>query len=381
MPPNSTLPDSQALLDAVLGGFHALLLENGDGITHDPVRGKQRAEIPAACLFALCATGRHDAPEAEQCRRLLLCLRNREGLWDEMAYGPDDEAVGFYGLVPTAYAVLALARRAAAANDRTDIPALVAACDAIYGTENDGTLVKAAHNRSAVLNTNLLGAQALMAVAHMLPQASNRRRMYTGLAERVIRRALGYQSPRGFFPYHFESLAVPILYQAMVTAQLRQLLHYFPQPVLRLAVRQGGRALRSVFNASGDILWDRANNHDKRGAMWAHTFALAALDGDDGLLPAICAKLSGSMRDGLFVGVEGATLPDPFYSAWMSFGLVWSLEKPALDLTVSPGLMLRRAWLLVEYWCTALSFVGAYALHRLRAWVFPCGTLENRRWK
>jgi len=381
MTTNIAMPNPLTLLDTVLGGFQALLREHGDGITHDPVRRKQRIEIPAAYLYALCVIGRHGTSEAEQCRRILLDLRNRNGLWDEMAYGVDDEPVGFYGLVTSAYAVLALARLAAVTNDRTDFSALITACDTIYGTENDGTLVKAVHNRSAVLNTNLIGAQALVAVANLLPQASNRRRMYMGLAERVIRRVLGYQSPRGFFPYHFETLAVPILYQAMVTAQLRQLLHYFQQPVLHLAVRQGGRALHSVFDASGSIQWDRANNHDKRGAMWAYTFALAAFDENDPLFPAICAKLSGSMRDGLFTGVEGATLLDPFYSAWMILGLAWSLEKPVLARTISPALVVRRAWLLGEYWRTTLTFVAAYCLHQLRSWVFPCGTLENSRWK
>lgn len=347
------------LLKAALEALSRRLDEGERVLTFDPVRDKTRYEIPAALLYGLCIIGAHQHSAALSCRNILLDNRNDQGLWDEMPYAREDESIGFYGLVPSAFAIMALAAYASCSKDNMDIPLLVAACDTIYTTENDGGLVKARHNRSNVLNTNLLAAQALLDVANLLPATSSRRSMYMGLVERVIRRTLGYQSPKGLFAYHFDCLAVPILYQAMVAAQLRRLLIHFEQPVLHLAVYNAIHGLKHFYNTNGLIAWNKANNHDKQGALWAYTFTLGALDHDDSLRSTVLHHLSGWRVDDLFVGTEGAQTPDPFYTAWMVFGLCWSLDVPRLAVSRRPGVLCKRAVLLLEYYRTALSYLDA----------------------
>jgi len=350
-----------------------------DNILYEPNRDKKlRYEIPASVLYAKCKLNIID-DKVHKLKDLLVKSQNKDLMWDEYAYGFEDEDIGFSGLVTTSYVLLALVEYYKIFNDNKILDILVRSADEIYFQENNGYIKKAKENKSNVLNTNLLGAIAIKEIAELLPKSSNRKRLYEELVRRVIRKVLSYQSLIGEFPYHFESKAVPILYQAMVLAELRYLLKYYNDEILYKAIAKGNQALKNYIKEDGFIDWGKANNHDKKGAMWVYSFSLATLDNKD-ILDKHIDILKNLSQNGIFYREDFGKIPDKFYSAWILFGLVWALDKQDLKYKYNFKTNIKYLFLKVEYFLIYFKFIFKYIKNRIYNSAFDSGALENRYW-
>ena len=350
-----------------------------DNITIEKNRDdKPRYEIPASILYAKCKLNIINN-DIHTIKDILINSVNSEFMWDEYAYGFEDENIGFSGLVTTSYVLLALIEYYKKFSDSEVFEILIKSADNIYFLENNGYIKKAKENKSDVLNTNLLGAIAIKEILEILPHNSNRKRLYEELVRRVIRKVLSYQSPKGEFPYHFESKAVPILYQAMVNSEIRYLLKYYDDEIVHKSILKGNNALKKYFNKNGYILWDKANNHDKKGAMWVYSFSLACLDDND-LIKNIINNLSKEHNNGVFFRSDYEKIEDRFYSAWMIFGFIWSLDKKGLKTKFSFNTYIKYTLLKMEYFITYAKFIIKYIKNKFYNYPFNSGALENRYW-
>lgn len=345
----------------------------------EDIRGKIRLEIPSAVLYARCKLEIYDKTTLELCR--MLCKKqNSEFMWDEYGYCVTDENIGFTGLVTTSFVLISLVECYRYFKKEDFLEVIIKSCDMIYFHENNGYIYKAKENKSNVLNTNLLAAIALKECSDILPDGSNRKKLYDEFSRRVIRKVLGYQSFGGEFPYHFDSIAVPILYQAMVCAELRRLCKYYNETILKHAVANGNMAMEKYFDANGHILWDKANNHDKKGAVWAYGFTMASTDNNE-LEKKILRRLEDRNQNGLFYYSDFDEKLDGFYSAWNIFGLVWSLEKCSIKYNLSLKDAIKFLILKFEYFCRKISFFKKYILNKYYNFIFDSGALENRSWR
>jgi hypothetical protein len=339
---------------------------------------KKRWEIPASILYAKCKLNMIDE-DIHKIENLLIQSQNSDYMWDEYAYGFEDEDIGYSGLVTTSFVLLSLVEYYKKFEDEEVLDCLIKSADAIYFQENNGYIKKAKENKSDVLNTNLLGAMAIKEISEILPDSSTRKKLYDELVRRVIRKVLSYQSFKGEFPYHFESKSVPILYQAMVSAQLRNLLKYYDDEIIHKSILDGNKALIKYFKDDGYINWDKANNHDKKGAMWAYSFSLASID-DSKLIDKIINILQVHSTDGIFHRTDIENVEDKFFSAWMIFGLVWSLDKKEIKNNFTLITKLKFSYLKLEYSFTYLKFISKYIKNKLYNIPFNSGALENRYW-
>ena len=350
-----------------------------DNILFEPNRdNKPRYEIPASILYAKCKLNIID-DSVHKIKDLLINSQNKDLMWDEYAYGFEDEDIGFSGLVTTSYVLLALVEYYKRFKDNVMLDILVRSAGEIYFNENNGYIKKAKENKSDVLNTNFLGAIAIKEIAELLPKSSNRKKVYEELVRRVIRKVLSYQSPKGEFPYHFESKAVSVLYQAMVLAELRYLLRYYNDEILHKAIVKGNEALKKYIKKDGFIDWDKANNHDKRGAMWVYSFSIATLDDED-ILKKHIDILKRLSQNGIFYREDFGKSPDRFYSAWILFGLVWALDKQNLKYKYNFITNIKYLFLKIEYFLTYFNFIFKYIKNKIYNFAFDSGALENRYW-
>ncbi len=340
--------------------------------------GVIRFEIAAAHLSA--AVCNHDERKVLELCHFLLEARNADGLWDEYAYGLSNEGVGFSGLVTTSFVLLALVEAVRYRPNEDMQQCLIEIADVLYENEQNGYLQKAKINKSNVLNTNLLAAMAVKEISELLPQESVRKRLYDEMARRVIRKVLGFQSPSGRFPYHFDTYRVPILYQAMVTAQLRYFLRFYSDEILSFSWAQAIKALKTYYDPEGNIQWDRANCQDKEGAVWAYTFSLAALDHSDPLFKAVSGKVRQWQTKGLLPTIDKGNNRDPFYSAWAYFGLFWSLSSPESVQRYSWQTHFKWLLLKLEYFKRMFGVYIRYGKNMLYNYPFNSGAIENRFW-
>jgi len=364
------------LSDLIRGFINGVSLEN---VEIAPTRdSKKRWEIPAALLYAKCKTSTLDE-DIHTLKNILIRNQNDEYMWDEYSYGIDDESVGYSGLVTTSFVLLSLVEYYKRFENLEVLNALLKSADAVYSQENNGYIVKAKTNKSDVLNTNLLGAMALKEISMILPDSSIRRRLYDELSRRVVRKVLSYQSPSGKFPYHFESRSVPVLYQSMVTAQFRFLIAYYDDEIIHKSVLKSQKSLELYFKDNGYIDWDLANNHDKRGAMWAYSFALASTD-DVNLERKLFKILSEHSANKLFHGLDNTPQEDKFFSAWIIFGLVWATDEENIKNNFRIITNLKYAFLKVEYFLRSCRFYCKYLKNKVYNFPFDSGALENRFW-
>jgi hypothetical protein len=339
---------------------------------------KKRHEIPASILYSKCKLNIIDE-DIHKIKNLLINNQNSDCMWDEYAYGFEDENIGYSGIVTTSFVLLGLVEYYKKFEDEEVLDCLIKSADAIYFQENNGYIKKAKENKSDVLNTNLLGAIAIKEISEILPKSSTRKKLYDELTRRVIKKVLSYQSLKGEFPYHFESKSVPILYQAMVSAQLRNLLKYYDDEIIHKSILDGNKALIKYFQDNGYVNWDKANNCDKKGAMWVYSFSLASVD-DDKLIDKIINILQVHSTDGIFHRTDIEKIEDKFFSAWMIFGLVWSLDKKEIKNNFTLITKLKFSYLKLEYSFTYLKFIIKYIKNKLYNIPFNSGALENRYW-
>ena len=364
------------LIGSFINHFNGI---NTDEYMREDIRGKVRFEIPAAVLYARCKLEIYDETTLELCR--MLCKKqNSEFMWDEYSYCTTDENIGFTGLVTTSFVLISLVESYKYFKEDDLLEVIVKSCDVIYFYENNGYIYKAKENKSNVLNTNLLAAIALRECSGILPDGSNRKKLYDEFSRRVIRKVLGYQSFGGEFPYHFDSIAVPILYQAMVCAELRFLCKYYDETILKYAVTNGNVATEKYFDINGHILWNKANNHDKKGAVWAYGFTMASTDNGE-LEEKIIRRLENRNENGIFYYSDFDEKQDGFYSAWNIFGLVWSLDKCSIKYNLSFKDVIKFTILKLEYFYRKISFFKKYILNKYYNFIFDSGALENRSWR
>ena len=338
-----------------------------------------RYEIAASHLSS--AVAKKDKKEVVQLINFLKKSRGNNHLWEEYPYGVSDEPIGYFGAVPSAFVLLSLAEAYQFSPDFELLHFMTESCDAFYRIENNGYILKAKTNKSNVLNTNLLVAMGMKEVAELLSPDSVRRKLYNELVRRVIRKTLGYQTLSGKFPYHFDTNAVPILYQAMVCAQIRYFIRYFDEDILYLSLKRGNRALKKFFDLkTAEILWKKANNHDKKGAVWAYSFALGALCSSDPLQLKIARKLRELARDGLLPSTDSSKNQDPFFTAWAYFGIHWSSKQAKMKERYSLSSYVKYGFLKIEYLFRYSSFLRKYLLNRVYNFPFHSGSLENRYW-
>lgn len=353
-------------------------MNQADSLTYDSLRKKDRFEQVAAYVYACCYLEKKDQ-RLEECVNLLLEKQLADGHWAEYAYGVEDERIGFSGLVTSSFVLISLAKYYQSFNQSEQLLAvIVLGCDKIYSLENNGSIRKAIQNKSDVLNTNLLGAIAIQSCLELLPEKSNRKKLYKELCQRVIRKVLKNQSPSGFFPYHNQCKSVPFLYQAMVAAELRFLMPYNQDPLLVLSIQKANQALKMIIDQSGKAMWEKANNHDKKGAQWFYSFALASLDSDK-IQASVVSHLEKSWTK-IFSGDDFKQEPDSFYTSWMIFGFIWSKQKAPLVSSWQMGTNLRYLVCKIHYFINYAKFVFSYLMNRWDNFIFNSGSLENRYW-
>lgn len=351
-------------------------------LTHpcfDPIRKKIRYEqIAAAIYFYSRNSYAQSGWDPKEFILTLINNQNVDGWWDEYPYGVDDENIGFSGLVTTSFVILALSEYYALNSDQNILGSLLKACDTIYFRENNGYIVKATENKSDVLNTNLIAAIAISNTCKVLPQSSNRKRLYSELVSRVIRRTLSYQMPNGFFPYHHHSKAVPFLYHAMVCAQLNLLQREYNSGILELVLTSGKRRLISLFDEQYKLKWHLANNKDKEGSIWAYSFSLASglpEHINEGILKNL------ELKDNLLPGSIEDDRPDPFFSSWALFGLCWaSSDSSSSETSFEFKDFIRLGIFRVYYLLGFLKFLCMYTKNKFDNFLFQAGALENKKW-
>ena len=168
--------------------------------------------------------------------------------------------------------------------------------------------------------------------------------MYRSAAGELYARSRWLQLPGGEFPYHHSTYAVPILYQAMVTAQLKWFQKDLGDTLLEYIIGSGKRYLDHFFDSKGIIDWSKANNHDKQGAIWAYSFSVAA---ESKYAEKALDHLSDLQKSGLVpTEADKSKESDPFYSSWVIWSLVIALKKESRSLTTTPSKMKFRIFCL-----------------------------------
>lgn len=347
---------------------------------HDTLRGKgTRIEILASYLQSACIENNKIFAEKTY-DQIISNLRHDNG-FNEFFYGLDDEDIGAYGTVPTSFAALAISEyintfpsKKNNVDERLYI--LMGVTDCLYEKEQKGFVIKATLNRSKALNTDLLAAQALASARRHLTSSSIRSSMYDQMIRRVIFNTIKLQFADGSFPYQRHTFRIPFLYHIMVTSQLKTLYKEYPDPLLGRAIKKAIAFIdRRILKKGGLINWDNANDHDKRGAIWAYGFLLGCYDENTTTQIEVSTLLSQIQENGQFpTTLDNKSEQDLFYSAWLINALVTNRNEPITHKSCSPV----KVCLLKYYRLNAsISAIILYLAQKINNYVFNTGSHEN----
>ena len=204
----------------------------------------------------LAASELADTKRVVALQKHLIARVNPDFSFDEKFYGNDDEDVGAYGAVPTAFALFSLARSFKGYERNTQLlRILIKIGDFLFDQEIDGKVIKGMLNRSKAFNTDLLVAIALNELKSILNSNSIRSRMYDECIRRLIFRTLKAQFLNGSFPIKLipiESLPLHV----MVTAQLGYLSLFYESGLINYGFFIE-KDYENIVNQDFDINWER----------------------------------------------------------------------------------------------------------------------------
>tara|TARA_Y100000389_G_scaffold10797_1_gene10025 strand:+ start:8722 stop:9837 length:1116 start_codon:yes stop_codon:yes gene_type:complete len=302
---------------------NTLSLENIDTVHHDSIRKKDRIEILAALLIA--ATEQDNKELSDKVFSKIRELQLNSSGFDEKFYGNHDENVGSYGAIPTSFVAIAACKyiHTYFPNNYEYNRWLLKLGDFIYSVESEGAYLKGTLNRSKALNTDLFMSYSLYVISKNLSNDSVRRRMYEEATRRTIWRIMKYQFSNGSFPYQSYTFKVPFLYHIVVTSLLKNFAISSKDEMITSVYNKAVKFINSnIFNGR-DINWEKANDKDKEGAIWAYSFLLNIYPRGESHSTLIDI-LEKHFEDGFFysstLGNSDKNV-DKFYSAWVIISL------------------------------------------------------------
>ena len=147
--------------------------------------------------------------------------------------------------------------------------------------------------------------------------------MYEEATRRTIWRIMKYQFSNGSFPYQSYTFKVPFLYHIVVTSLLKNFAISSKDEMITSVYNKAVKFINSnIFNGR-DINWEKANDKDKEGAIWAYSFLLNIYPRGESHSTLIDI-LENHFEDGFFysstLGNSDKNV-DKFYSAWVIISL------------------------------------------------------------
>ena len=345
----------------------------------DLIRNKsQRIEVVSSMLLA--ASELNDTKRVIALQKNLISRANPDFSFDEKFYGNDDEDVGAYGAVPTAFALFSLARSFKCYERNTQLlRILIKIGDFLFDQEIDGKVIKGMLNRSKAFNTDLLVAIALNELKSILNSNSIRSRMYDECIRRLIFRTLKAQFLNGSFPYQTYTYRVPFLYHVMVTAQLGYLSLFYESGLINYGFFKGKRFIeKNIVNQDFDINWEKANDHDKKGAVWIYGFLLNVFPKDSREYDKILNKILISQKKGLFgTSIDSRYKNDIFFSSWVINALVMTSRKKTFIIESRKVNFFKIIFLITTRFLLNVKMTYRYVNRTFLNRIFYIGAHEN----
>ncbi|NQY73153.1 MAG: hypothetical protein HRT90_00150 [Candidatus Margulisbacteria bacterium] len=320
-----------------------------DGLPIKDSDQKTRSEIPAAFLLGMIALDDQSNIQ-QQLMEMVLSLQTPEGYWPEKSYASEDEDVGYFGAVPTAFSVIALAAYYHLHPKERVLKALLWGADYLIQHEQNGRFLKSSVNKSDVLNTNMLSGVALLAASEYFPEDSQRKIAYKNASQRAILKTIRAQLISGAFPYTDMGLQVPYLYHAMTLGLLSYVYPRFSHSsLLQQSTKRGLRFYNHIIDPDGKVKWRKEKFTDKSGASWFYGWSLITaktfLDQEH------IQRLEGIIEDlkvpDGYLSNDNADESDLFYTAWTVFAASLSVSVqpqkcPFLSISsYYPGMALK----------------------------------------
>ncbi len=356
-----SLPQDDLLSDLVADCIRHF--EHTGRYDEDPIRNKTRVEIPAAFLAAAVAFDLGSDALKSTLIELVLAHQQSGGYWLEYSYEPEEEAVGYYGAVPTCFAIISLSMAVEASPSEGLGQAMIRGADYLYSVEQDGCFLKASINKTDVLNTNLLCAVALLAAAAQLAPTSRRAKLYPEAARRAIRRAMSAQLFSGALPYTHVGFQVPFLYHAMSTALLESCQTYYPDArSLSACLGAARRFLMRMFDDRMSVRWDLEHHPEKSRASWMYAWSVLPVSrAYPARLPQLIQKIA-LLKTDTYLANESSQIPDVFYTAWtlLAVSLAKRDFRPSLKRRFSILLWMSQ-W---GRYGARIGYIGRYAVNK-----------------
>lgn len=244
----------------------------------DPIRGGERIEIPVGFAMVILKYNLEEYRDfAKNLLDLILEKQDPVGFWLEYSYKEKTAMHGFAGTISTCFAIFALVEGYKKFKNEKYLESIRRASQWLYQNEKDGYFLKASLNKSDVINTNLMAGLALLKVAEILPPNDQSISFYQFAVSRALRRSISSQFYSGAYPYISFGLTTPFLYHAMSLALIGLYNQYFQKEIICFSFKKGLKYLNKIIDKQGNFLWQKANNKDKQGAIWAYAWAIVCM--------------------------------------------------------------------------------------------------------
>lgn len=306
----------------------------------DPIRGGERIEIPAGFVLAIL---RYDLKQyTDFAQRLLdLIVQKQEltGSWLEFPYQKQNLMKGFSGTIPTCFAVFSLVEGYKKFNKEEYFKSARRAVHYLYQNEKNGYFIKASLNKSDVINTNLMAGLTLLKVSEILPNNVSEINLYRFAAARALCRSISSQFFTGAFPYISFGFKVPFLYHAMSLALIGFYHQYFDKEIICFSFKKGLKYLNKIINKQGKFNWEKANNKDKQGAVWAYAWTAVCFNlvSQEKKFELMIEKLEKAKKEKFLAQGDFDKTEDLFYTAWSLLALSL-INNEKIDISKKIGL-------------------------------------------
>ena len=363
---------------------HYKLFLKKNKIFLDPIRGNNRIENYCAFLHLLLDDSSCSKKLILEIINKIVDMRVYSDGYEEFGYQKQNENVGYWGLIPTSFAIITLTRVITSYKEFNSKEIhylrnfIINLLDQLYFKENNGSFNKAYINKSNVLNTNLLCGYAFLYFSTILDPHSIRRRLYYELSCRVLIRVLKLQSFNGSFPYHEQTLKSPINYHSMVIGILSSYSEYISDQRLKKLVLyshfKGMKYFKKNIDNEGVVKWSSFKKMDKHGASWTSSWVLKNLDKKTiNRFISMRRKVEKHNFFGLSE-LEPNNNPDIFFQSWYILGT--TISKEINNETFSTIWF----WLKLYFIFNRIFVFWLLSVHKVKSIFLPLGAYENREW-
>ncbi len=351
----------------------------------DPIRGNNRIENYCAFLHLLLEDKSCSKSTVLTIAKKIVKMRSYDEGYEEYGYHKQNEAVGYWGLIPTSFVIISITRVIIEyqKSNNTELNNLIKfiiyLLDQLYYKENNGSFHKALINKSNVLNTNLLCGYAFLYFSEVLDSCSIRKKLYYELSIRVLIRVLKLQSHNGSFPYHEHTLKSPINYHAMVTGLLSSYSKFIHDQKLKNLILfshyKGMKYFKKNININGVVNWNSFKVMDKHGASWTTSWLLKNLD-ENTIYKYL--SLRREVENFNFYGIselEPNKKPDIFFQSWYVLGLTITNKINNKSFSI--------IWyfLKINFIINRVFVFITLSVHKFKTLFIPLGSYENKNWK